>query len=70
MCVCVCVCVTVCSTHRVRSLGMWLKLDRGMRVMLLLLRVLDAETEEGKREKQIVRKIKQRCHLLVWWFKL
>lgn len=27
-------------THKVRSLGMWLKLDTGMVVMLLLFRVL------------------------------
>lgn len=43
------VCVNVRYTHNVRSFGMWLKLDRGMRVMLLLLRVLDRET--GKKEK-------------------
>lgn len=43
-----CVCATVYYTHRVRSLGMWLKLDRGMRVMLLLLRVLDREIERRK----------------------
>ena len=28
-------------THKVRSLGMWLKLDTGMVVMLLLFRVLN-----------------------------
>lgn len=28
------------ETHKVRSLGMWLKLDTGMVVMLLLFRVL------------------------------
>jgi len=33
------------STHSVRSLGMWLKLDSGMRVMLLLLRVLERKKE-------------------------
>lgn len=31
-------------THKVRSLGMWLKLDTGMVVMLLLFRVLVGET--------------------------
>ncbi len=39
------------STYSVRSLGMWLKLDSGMSVMLLLLRVL-----EGKEERTNIRK--------------
>lgn len=43
--ICVCVC-----TYSVRSLGMWLKLDRGMRVMLLLLRVLDGSKEKANRK--------------------
>ena len=33
------------STHNVRSLGMWLKLDTGMEVILLLFRVL----QEGRK---------------------
>lgn len=33
-----------CRTHNVRSLGMWLKLETGMDVMLLLFRVL----QEGR----------------------
>lgn len=41
----------VFSTYSVRSLGMWLKLDSGMRVMLLLLRVL-----EGKADRTNIRK--------------
>lgn len=32
-------------THKVRSLGMWLKLDTGMVVMLLLFRVLTGKPE-------------------------
>lgn len=45
--------VRVCNTHSVRSFGMWLKLDSGMRVMLLLLRVLDTQKQrEGKSEMQ------------------
>lgn len=34
------------GTYRVRSLGMWWKLESGMRVMLLLLRVLQRERKE------------------------
>lgn len=50
---CLIVHVRVCNTHSVRSFGMWLKLDSGMRVMLLLLRVLDTQKQrEGKSEMQ------------------
>lgn len=61
VCVCVDTLACVCAspdghTHRVRSLGMWLKLDSGMRVMLLLLRVLfrtnTCKTNRERRENK------------------
>lgn len=39
------------ATHKVLSLGMWLKLDTGMLLMLLLFSVLrDMEEKKGERE--------------------
>lgn len=48
---CLIVHVRVCNTHSVRSFGMWLKLDSGMRVMLLLLRVLDTQKQRDRKSE-------------------
>lgn len=66
---CSCVCVCVC-TYSVRSLGMWLKLDRGIRVMLLLLRVLDGSKEKAVRKrwtKEIIFHCNCRKKIVFFW---
>ncbi len=50
------------STYSVRSLGMWLKLDSGMRVMLLLLRVLEGKEERTNISKGIYLVNRQRVN--------
>lgn len=58
MCMVFCSCVCVC-TYSVRSLGIWLKLDRGMRVMLLLLRVLDGSKDKANTVRKMYKGTKE-----------
>lgn len=51
-------CVCVVATYKVRSLGMWLKLETGMLLMLLLFSVLlgNKSKENGDDDGGIVRR--------------
>lgn len=42
------------ATHKVRSLGMWLKLETGMLLMLLLFSVLSGNKREKRKQEKML----------------